>query len=102
METRVRPATPADIPAINETVPGFDVIGWFGLLTTAGTPASVMKKLHAELARILAEPEVKSVYNSAGLDIAISQSPAEFAALIAREREKWARVIRTANIRIED
>lgn len=95
------PAYP-DVPAINETVPGFDVFGWFGLLTTAGTPANVMKKLHAELARILAEPEVKSVYNSAGLDIAISQSPAEFAALIAREREKWARVIRTANIRIEE
>ena len=95
------PAYP-DVPAINETVPGFDVFGWFGLLTTAGTPASVMKKLHAELARILAEPEVKSVYNNAGLDVAISQSPAEFAALIAREREKWARVIRTANIRIED
>ena len=95
------PAYP-DVPAINETVPGFDVFGWFGLLTTAGTPASVMKKLHAELARILAEPEVKSVYNNAGLDVAISQSPAEFAALIAREREKWARVIRTANIRIEE
>ena len=60
-----------------------------------------MKKLHAELARILAEPEVKSVYNNAGLDVAISQSPAEFAALIAREREKWARVAKIAGIKPE-
>ncbi|MDB5809078.1 MAG: hypothetical protein JWN94_1200 [Betaproteobacteria bacterium] len=94
------PAMP-DIPAINETVPGFEVIGWFGLLTTAGTPAPVVKKLFTELARILAEPEVKSIYANAGLDVAISKSPADFADLIARERAKWTQVIKAANIHIE-
>ena len=94
------PAMP-DVPAVNETVPGFEVVGWYGLLTTAGTPAPVIRKLHAELVRILGEPDVKTLYANAGLETAISASPAQFAAYIASEREKWAKVVKAANIRIE-
>ena len=94
------PAMP-DIPTINETVPGFEVVGWYGLLTTAGTPAPVIKKLFAELARILAEPDVKNIYAKAGLEVAVSKSPAEFDAYIKNERDKWAKVVKAANIRIE-
>ena len=94
------PAMP-DVPAVNETVPGFEVVGWYGLLTTAGTPAPVIRKLHAELVRILGEPDVKTLYANAGLETAISASPAQFAAYIASEREKWAKVVKAANIRLE-
>jgi len=94
------PAMP-DVPAVNETVPGFEVVGWYGLLTTAGTPAPVIRKLHAELVRILGEPDVKTLYANAGLETAISASPAQFAAYIASEREKWAKVVKVANIRLE-
>ena len=91
-----------DIPTISEAgVPGFEVIGWYGLLTTAGTPASVVKKLHSEVLRILAMPEVKSIYLNAGLEATASNSPGEFAAYIVSEREKWAKVIKAAGIRIE-
>ena len=94
------PAMP-DVPAVNETVPGFEVVGWYGLQTTAGTPAPVIRKLHAELVRILGDPDVKTLYANAGLETAISASPAQFAAYIASEREKWAKVVKAANIRIE-
>jgi tripartite-type tricarboxylate transporter receptor subunit TctC len=94
------PAMP-DIPTVNETVPGFEVVGWYGLLTTAGTPAPVIKKLFAELVRILAEPEIKNIYANAGLEATVSGSPAEFDAYIKSERDKWAKVVKTANIRIE-
>jgi tripartite-type tricarboxylate transporter receptor subunit TctC len=94
------PAMP-DVPAVAETVPGFEVVGWYGLLTTAGTPAPVVKKLYTELVRILGEPDVKNIYANAGLDPAVSASPADFSALIARERDKWGKVVRAANIRIE-
>ena len=73
----------------------------YGLLTTAGTPAPVIRKLHAELVRILGEPDVKTLYANAGLETAISASPAQFAAYIVSEREKWAKVVKAANIRIE-
>jgi len=91
-----------DIPTINEAgVPGFEVLGWFGLLTTAGTPAPVVRKLFAEVVRILAQPDVKAFYRNAGLDAVASGSPAEFSAFILSERDKWAKVIKAANIRIE-
>jgi tripartite-type tricarboxylate transporter receptor subunit TctC len=95
------PAMP-DIPTISEAgVPGFEVVGWFGLLTTAGTPAPVIKKLFTQLVRILAEPDVKNLYANAGLETAVSKSPAEFDAFIKSERDRWAKVIKAANIRIE-
>jgi len=95
------PAMP-DTPTISEAgAPGFEVVGWFGLLTTAGTPAPTIKKLHAEVVRILVLPDVKTVYLNSGLEVTTSSSPAEFDALIRSERAKWAKVIKAANIRIE-
>jgi tripartite-type tricarboxylate transporter receptor subunit TctC len=82
-------------------VPGFEVIGWYGLFAAAGTPAPVIRKLHAETARILTQPDLKAIYVNGGLDAVASSSPAEFAAFIRSEREKWAQVIRAANILIE-
>ena len=97
-----RDPTMPDIPTISEQgVPGFVILGWFGLLAPAGTPAPVIKKLFAEVVRILALPEVKAFYLNAGLDATVSASPAEFDAFIKSEREKWAKVIKAANIRIE-
>jgi tripartite-type tricarboxylate transporter receptor subunit TctC len=95
------PAMP-DVPTIAEAgVPGYEVVGWFGLLATAGTPAPVVQKLHAETLRILVQPEIKSTYLHAGMETVTSASPAEFAAYIRSERDKWAKVIKNANIRIE-
>jgi tripartite-type tricarboxylate transporter receptor subunit TctC len=95
------PAMP-DVPTIAEAgVPGYEVVGWFGLLATAGTPAPVVQKLHAETLRILALPDIKSTYHHAGMETVTSASPAEFAAYIRSERDKWAKVIKNANIRIE-
>jgi tripartite-type tricarboxylate transporter receptor subunit TctC len=95
------PAMP-DVPTIAEQgVPGFEVVGWYGLLAPAGSPAPVIGKLFAEVVRILALPDVRIVYVNGGLDVAVSASPVEFGAFIKRERDKWAKVIKAANIRIE-
>ena len=91
-----------DVPTISEAgVPGFEVVGWYGLLTTAGVPAPVLRKLHSETVRILALPELKTAYANSGMEVVISASPAEFDAYIRSEREKWAKVIKAAGIRIE-
>ena len=95
------PAMP-DVPTISEAgAPGFEVVGWYGLLTTAGTPAPIIRKLHTEVVRILALPDVKAIYVSASMEATVSKSPAEFDAYIRSERDKWAKVIKAANIRIE-
>jgi tripartite-type tricarboxylate transporter receptor subunit TctC len=90
-----------DAPTVSEAgVQGFDVRSWYGVLAAAGTPQATIDKLHAELARILAAADVKGQYAVGGL-VAASNSPAEFAAFIRREYDKWAQVVKTAGIRVD-
>ena len=88
-------------PISEAGVPGYEVIGWYGLLAPAGTPVPVIRKLHAEVVRILALPDVKAIYLNGGMEATASSSPAEFAAVIRSDRDKWAKVIKAANIRME-
>src|ERR1700704_90406 len=80
------PTLPGVSTISEEGVPGFDVVGWFGLLAPAGTPAPVVRKLHAEVVRILAQASVKAIYLNAGLETVSSSSPAEFSEFIRSER----------------
>lgn len=97
----VRDPTVPDAPTISEAgVPGFDVRSWYGLIAPAGTPRAVIEKLHAEVARILALPEIKAQYATGGLT-ATSNTPAEFSAYIKREFDKWAKVIKAVGIRVD-
>ena len=90
-----------EVPTIAESgVRGYDMRSWYGMLATAGTPQAVIEKLNAELARILALPEVRAQYLVSGLH-AVSSSPVEFAAYIKSEHEKWSRVVKAAGIRAE-
>jgi tripartite-type tricarboxylate transporter receptor subunit TctC len=91
----------SEVPTIAESgVPGYDMRSWYGVLATAGTPQPVIEKLNAELLRILALPDVRTIYLAGGLH-ATSGSPAEFAAYIRSEREKWTRVVKAAGIKAD-
>ena len=88
-------------PTVAESgVPGFDVRSWYGIVAAAGTPQSTIAKLHAEFARALALADVKAQYAGGGL-AATSSSPAEFGQFMRNEHDKWAKVIKSANIRVE-
>ncbi len=90
-----------EVPTIAESgVPGYDMRSWYGVLATAGTPQAVIEKLHVELVRILAMPDVRAQYLVGGLH-AVSSSPADFAAYINAERDKWTRVAKATGIRAE-
>ena len=90
-----------EVPTIAESgIPGYDIRSWYGVLATAGTPQPVIDKLNTELARILALPDVRSIYLAGGLH-ATSGSAAEFAAYIKSEHEKWAKVVKSAGIKAE-
>jgi tripartite-type tricarboxylate transporter receptor subunit TctC len=93
------PAVP-DIPAIAETLPGFDVTSWEGILAPAGTPAAVVAKIADEIKRITAEPQFVQSLLKLGA-VATSNTPEEFARFIGNDYAKWQRVVREAGIKVE-
>jgi tripartite-type tricarboxylate transporter receptor subunit TctC len=82
-----------DLPAIAETVPGYDVRGWFGMFAPAGTPAAIVARLHNEAKRAMHAPDVVERTNAQGADV-IANSPQEFAAEVKAEYAKWRDLVK--------
>jgi tripartite-type tricarboxylate transporter receptor subunit TctC len=78
-------------------VPGYEAVQWYGLAAPAGTPAAVIARLHAEAVKALHSDDMKEKLALDGAQ-PVGSSPAEFAALIKSELEKWTRVARDAEI----
>jgi tripartite-type tricarboxylate transporter receptor subunit TctC len=94
------PAMP-DLPTIAEAgIPGFAVNNWCGVFVAAGTPQDVIARLNAELVKTLAMSDVRARLIEVGLE-AVSNTPDAFAAYIRTETDKWAKVVRQANIKVE-
>ena len=94
------PAMP-EVPTIAEAgVPGFEVTNWWGILAPAGTPAPVLERLYQELSAILESPETRKRFELEGAEV-VRMKPAEFAAFVTRETEKWTRVVKDAGIKPE-
>ncbi len=89
-----------DTPTVAETLPGFAAQSWVGMLVPAGTPNEVVARLHAELTKTLAEPEVRGKLSAQGFDV-VGSTPGEFLAFARAESDKWAKVIRDYRIRVE-
>ncbi len=94
------PAMP-EVPTIAEAgVPGFEVTNWWGILAPAGTPAPVLERLYQELTAILDSPETRKRFELEGAEV-VRMKPAEFAAFVTQETEKWTRVVKDAGIKPE-
>jgi len=89
-----------DVPTVAETVPGFTVTNWFGMVVPAGTPQDRIEKLQQGIAGALADPEVKETLAKLGVD-GVGNRPAEFGAYMQAESERWAGVIKEAGIRVD-
>ena len=102
VSTIKRPGGLPDVPTIAETsdLKDFDAAAWIGYAAPAGTPREVLQKLSAEMHRILQSPETKDKLTTLGLDPAAS-SPDEMRGFLAREQERYAAIIKMANVRIE-
>ena len=81
-------------------MPGFETGSWQGVLAPAGTPAAIVEKLNAELARILNSSDMKEKLLVQGAE-ARSGSPESFGGFISKEKERWAKVVKGAGIKIE-
>jgi tripartite-type tricarboxylate transporter receptor subunit TctC len=89
-----------DIPAIAETVPGYEARGWNGILAPAGTPKAIIDRLNREIVLVVHSPEFLKQLATEGA-VPIGNSPAEFAAVIRADVAKWAKVVKEAGIRPE-
>ncbi|HYS50375.1 MAG TPA: tripartite tricarboxylate transporter substrate-binding protein, partial [Burkholderiales bacterium] len=89
-----------DTPTVAETLPGFAAQSWVGMLVPAGTPKEIVARLYAEATRALADSEVRGKLEAQGFDV-VGSAPGEFLAFARAESEKWAKVIRDYNIRVE-
>jgi tripartite-type tricarboxylate transporter receptor subunit TctC len=87
-------------PPCQAAAPGLVAVNWWGVLYPAGTPAAVVQKLHADTVKALADPEVKKRFADLGVE-GVSSTPAEFAAFIKAEQDKYAKLIREANIKVQ-
>ena len=90
-------ALPGVPPVAEAGVPGYEAMQWYGLLAPAGTPAAIIERLNAEALKALRSVEMKERLAADGAE-PLGGSPAEFAALIRRELDKWTRVARAAGI----
>jgi tripartite-type tricarboxylate transporter receptor subunit TctC len=86
-----------DIPALSETLPGYEASTWLGVGAPKATPAEIVDKLNKEINAALADPKMKARLAEWGAT-ALPGSPADFGKLIADETEKWAKVIKSAGI----
>jgi len=86
-----------DVPTISETVPGFEVIHWYGIWGPKGMPQHIVARWNKEVAKVLRTDEMKSRTRAEGLESA-GGPPAELGETIRRDVEKWRRVIREAKI----
>jgi tripartite-type tricarboxylate transporter receptor subunit TctC len=90
----------ANIPTVGDFIPGFESSGWYGIVVPKNTPAEIVEKLNTEINGILGDPKLAVRLAELGGTVFVSP-PASFGKFIAEETEKWAKVIRAANIKPE-
>ena len=89
-----------NVPAIAETIAGFENIGWFGLMVAAGTPKEIVEKIYRDTVRALEAPDIKSRFEGLGM-APVGNSPADFAKAIREETETWGKIVRERKLVVE-
>jgi tripartite-type tricarboxylate transporter receptor subunit TctC len=89
-----------DTPTVGEFVPGYEASAWYGIGAPKGTPVEIIDRLNTEINAALADPKLKAQIADLGATV-LAVSPADLGKLIAEDTEKWAKVIKFANIKAE-
>jgi tripartite-type tricarboxylate transporter receptor subunit TctC len=100
VSTRARTAALPDVPTIGDTVKGFEVANWQGIVVPAKTPAAIVKKLHADLVTTLNSPAMADTLVQQGLEAATG-TPEQFGALIRTELATYTKLVKAAGIKVE-
>jgi tripartite-type tricarboxylate transporter receptor subunit TctC len=99
--TPVRSALLPDLPAISETVPGFQASIFNGMMAPAATPPEMLARVHAEIVKFVQAPEIRNRFANQGVELQASATPAQFTAYIKSEYARWAKVLDDAGIKAE-
>ena len=89
-----------NVPAVAEFVPGFENLGWFGLVAPAGTPAAIVKKVHADTVKALQSADIKKRFSELGM-VPVGNTPEEFAKAMKEETVRWAKVVRERKLQLD-
>jgi len=98
VSTAKRSSVLPDVPAVAETLPGFEISGWYGLMAPANTPPDVIRRLNTEVTAILRSPEISARFRDGGMEPSPT-TPEAFADYIKAELVRWVTAIKVANIK---
>jgi tripartite-type tricarboxylate transporter receptor subunit TctC len=91
-----------DVPTIDEAgLKGYEDVTWNGIVAPAGTPPAIVNRLHAEVAKAVAAPELRKRFIERGIELGASASPQEFASYVRSETESFAKLAREANLKVD-
>jgi tripartite-type tricarboxylate transporter receptor subunit TctC len=100
--TAARVAAAPEVPTIAEAgVPGYDTSSWFAFFVPAKTPPEIIRKMHADTVAALAEPQIKAKLDALGV-VVVGSTPEQLATHLKAEMERWAPVIKAANIKVSE
>ncbi len=89
-----------DVPTMSETIPGFELVTWHGVMTAPGTPRALVERLNRELNAVLQQPEVRSRMEASGLHVT-GGTPEAFAEVLKRDYDKYGAALRSAGVKPE-
>jgi tripartite-type tricarboxylate transporter receptor subunit TctC len=95
-----RVAAIPEVPAIAETLPGFDIIAWYGFMGPAGMPPEVVRKINADVVAIVMRPDFRERLLKDGIE-PVANTPEAFAAQVKADLAKWATVVRASGAKLE-
>lgn len=89
-----------DVPAIAETLPGFDITAWYGFMAPAGTPREIVKKIHDDSVTVIRRPDFLERLDRDGIE-PVANTPEEFGAEIKTDLARWAKIVKAAGAKLE-
>ena len=95
-----RAAAMPDLPAIAETLAGYDVANWYGLATPKNVSKQIVTKIHAEVLRVLQQPELRQAFEREAIDV-IGSSPEVFGEYLKSELVKWGGLVKSSGMKVE-
>jgi tripartite-type tricarboxylate transporter receptor subunit TctC len=98
--SKTRASQLPNVPAVAEVVPGFENLGWFGLVAPAGTPAAIVKKVHADAVKALQSADIRKRFGELGM-VPVGNTPDEFAKAMKEETARWAKVVRERKLQLD-